>query len=266
MIYKITIASVLIIVLVIALSVKGIRNKFTFFPDRISEIPLSGMPDHITEKQIQTADGETLHALHFKHEEKRPLIVYFHGNAGNLYGRAGYAQQLYEMNHDVLLVSYRGYSKSTGTPSENGIYLDGAAAVKYAMDELDVAEKDITIFGRSLGTTVAIDVSQGRDFKGVVLITPLTSGQDMAAAMGLGWVKFLAGNSFNAREKINNIKSNILIIHGDQDELTPYIMGKELMELFEGNKKMITINGGTHNDLQDVDPDLFWGGIKDFLK
>jgi len=265
MIYKITIASVLIIVLVIALSVKGIRNKFTFYPDRIGEIPATGLPDHIAEKQIKTTDGEQLHALLFKHEENRPLIVYFHGNAGNLYGRVGYAQQLYEMNHDVLLVSYRGYSKSTGTPSEKGIYLDGEAAVKYAMDELGVSEKDITIFGRSLGTTVAIDVSQGRDFKGVVLITPLTSGQDMAAAMGLGWIKFLAGNTFNAREKINNIKSKLLIIHGDQDELTPYTMGKQLMEVFKGTKKMITIKGGTHNDLQEVDPNLFWGGIEDFL-
>jgi fermentation-respiration switch protein FrsA (DUF1100 family) len=266
MIYKITIVSILIIVLVIALSVKSIRNKFTFYPDRISEIPLAGMPDYISEKQLATSDGEKLHALLFKHEEKHPLIIYFHGNAGNLYGRVDYAQQLYEMNHDVLLVSYRGYSKSTGTPSEKGIFLDGAAAVSYAIDELGVSEKDITIFGRSLGTTVATHISQGRDFKAVVLITPLTSGKDMAQAMGLGWVKFLAGNSFNAVEKINNIKSKILIIHGDQDELTPYYMGKKLMDTFTGTKQMVTIKGGGHNDLQEIEPILFWGGIEDFLK
>ena len=163
MIYKITIASVLIIVLVIALSLKGIRNKLTFYPDRIGEIPATRLPDHIAEKQIHRTVGEVLHDLLFKHEEKRPLIIYFHGNAGIIYGRAGFAQQMYEMNHDVLLVSYRGYSKSTGTPSEKGIYLDGEAAVKYAMDELGVSEKDITIFGRSLGTTCLLYTSDAAD-------------------------------------------------------------------------------------------------------
>jgi fermentation-respiration switch protein FrsA (DUF1100 family) len=267
MIYKITIASVLIVFLVIVLSLKAIRNKLTFYPDRVSEMSIPASVEYISERQVQTSDGEVLHALLFKHEGiKRPLIIYFHGNSGNLYGRAHYAQQLYEMNYDVLLVSYRGYSKSTGTPSEKGIYRDGEAGVNYAIDTLGVSEKDISIIGRSLGTTVAIDVSQGRDFNAVVLITPLTSGKDMAAAMGLGWIKVLAGNSFNAREKINNIKSKLLIVHGDRDELTPYFMGQELMGLFAGNKKMITIKGGDHNNLQDVDPQLFWDGIEDFLK
>lgn len=267
MIYKITIVSVLTIVLVIVLSVKGIRNKLTFYPDRISEIPLLSLPDFVSEREIRTTDGEKLHALFFKHEEvNRSLIIYFHGNAGNLYGRFDYAQQLFEMGHDVLLVSYRGYSKSTGKPSEKGIYLDGQAAVNYAIDNLGIAEKDITVLGRSLGTTVAVHISQEREFKAVVLITPLTSGQEMANAMGLGWVKFLAGNSFNSVEKINNIKSKILIIHGDQDELTPYPMGKKLMDTFNGSKRMITIKGGGHNDLQEVDPILYWGGIEDFLK
>ena len=87
MIYKITIVSVLIIVLVIALSVKGIRNKLTFYPDRISEVPLSGVTDYISEREIATTDGEKLHSLLFKHDEvKSSLIIYFHGNAGNLYG------------------------------------------------------------------------------------------------------------------------------------------------------------------------------------
>ncbi len=265
---KTIIYSIIIILVIIALSNVGITNKLTFFPDTRSEIPEQSIPDYVSERWIQTMDGETLQAFLLRHNEDivRPLIIYFHGNAGNLYGRFEYAQQLFDMNQDVLLVSYRGYSKSTGKPNEQGIYIDGESAFKYAIDHLGYTEKEITIFGRSLGTTVAIHISQNRNFKGVILVTPLTSGKEMATAMGLGFLKIIAGDSFNSMEKIKNVKSKILIIHGDNDELVPYDMGKKLMDTFEGNKKMITIKRGGHNDLPDVDPLLFWGEIRNFLK
>lgn len=267
MVLKITIVIVLIIVLIIALSNEALRNSLTFYPDRISEIPKQKLPDYVSERQIETADGETLKVLFFRHDEdvKRPLVIYFHGNSGNLYHRFEYAQRLFEMDHDVLLVSYRGYSKSTGKPNEAGIYMDGEAAVVYAKDSLGYNEKEITIFGRSLGTTVAIHIAQNKNFKGVLLVTPLTSGKDMASAMGLGAIKFMAGNSYNSIGKINNIKSRILIIHGDKDELIPYVMGKRLMDNYRGLKQLITINGGGHNNLQEVNPMLYWGEIHKFL-
>ncbi len=264
---KTTIYSIIIILIITALLIVGIKDKITFYPDTKSAIPEENIPDFVSEQQILTSDGETLQAFLFRHdEEKHPLIIYFHGNAGNLYGRFEYALRLYEMNQDVLLVSYRGYSKSTGKPDEQGIFIDGESAVRYAIDNLEYEEKYITIFGRSLGTTVAVHIAQNRNFNGVILVTPLTSGKEMATAMGMGFLKFIAGNSFNSLEKINNIKSKVLIIHGDKDELVPYEMGKKLMDTFVGDKNMITIKGGGHNDLQDVDPLLFWGEIEKFLK
>ena len=199
-------------------------------------------------------------------ERTYPVIIYFHGNAGNLYHRFDHAQQLFEMDQDVLLVSYRGYSKSTGKPSEKGIYLDGESAVNYAIDNLEYNEEETTIFGRSLGTTVAIHIAQYKTFKGLILITPMTTGKEMASAMGLRWFKFVAGNSYNSLEKIKKIKSRILIIHGDRDEIVPYEMGKRLFEKFEGDINMITIKGGGHNNLSEVDPSTYWGEIEEFLK
>jgi len=244
----------------------GIRNKLIFFPDNESEIPKQSIPNFASEIRIRTKDGETLQAFLFQHNEftKRPLIIYFHGNAGNLYHRFDYAKRLFDMNQDVLLVSYRGYSKSTGKPNEKGIYIDGEAAVDYGKDSLGYDEKEITIFGRSLGAAVAIQISQNRFFNNVILVTPLTSGKEMANIMGLGHLKFIAGNSYNSLEKINNIKSPILIIHGDKDEIIPYDMGKKLFDTFNGTKYLVTIKDGGHNNLQDIDPILFWGEI-DFL-
>ena len=243
------------------------RDRLTFFPDKTSTISEKDIPDFASERWIETADGETIQSFLFLHHEqpKRSLIIYFHGNAGNLYGRFDTAIKLYQMDHEVLLVSYRGYAKSSGEPNEKGIYIDGAAAVNYAMDNLGYYENEISIFGRSLGSTVAIHIAQHRNFNNIVLITPLTSGREMAIAMGLGFVKFLAGNSYNSLEKIKNINSRLLIIHGDRDEVVPYLMGQQLYEEYNGAKQMVSIRNGRHNDLQEVAPEVYWGAIEKFM-
>ena len=253
--------------MLITLSNCGIRDKFTFYPDQESKIPEQNIPNYVTERSIRTRDNQNLQAFLFRHNDNinRSLIIYFHGNAGNIYHRFDDATKLFDMNRNVLLVSYRGYSKSTGKPNEKGIYIDGESTVNYAIDSLGYDEKDITIFGRSLGTTVAIHISQNRNFNSLILVTPLTSGKEMATAMGLGFIRFIAGKSYNSIEKIKNIKSRILIIHGDKDEVIPYYMGKKLFDTFNGVKYIITIREGGHNDLQDVDSQLFWGGIEKFL-
>jgi len=245
----------------------SVKDNFTFFPDRSSSIPKAEIPSFVSEHKISTPDSETIQSFYFKHPDQttRPLIIYFHGNAGNLYHRFDAAYRLHQMNQNVLLVSYRGYAKSTGKPTEQGIYLDGEAAVNYAIESLAYNENEISILGRSLGSAVAVHISQNRNFRSLILITPMTSGSDMAVAMGLGWLKFIAGNSYNSLDKINNIKSPVLIIHGDRDEVVPYHMGTRLFEEFNGVKFMVTIENGRHNDLQEVNPELFWGEIERFL-
>lgn len=258
---------VILFQLFILLGCSGIRNKMTFFPDTKSEIPKENIPEYISEKKIVTSDQERIQAFYFNHPDRsnHPLVIYFHGNAGNLYGRFGYAQQLYEMNQNVLLISYRGYGKSSGKPSEEGIYMDGQAAVNFAKDSLGYSEGEITILGRSLGTTVAVNTAQKRSFKGVILITPLTSGKEMAAAMGMNSLTSVAGDSFNSIGKIDHLESPILIIHGTDDEVIPYDMGEALFKAYSGDKKLITIEKGNHNNLQDVDSELFWGEINEFV-
>ena len=254
------------IFVILILSSCSVKDRFTFFPDR--EVLNIEIPPFAEEISIKTSDGETLQAYLFTHGKKdrrRPLIIYFHGNAGNLYYRFDNAIRLYQMDHDVLLISYRGYAKSTGTPSEQGIYTDGSAAVNFANEQLGYSDQEIVVFGRSLGSTVAVHISQQREFKKVILITPLTCGRDMAVAMGLGLLKFMAGNSYHSLEKINNLLSPLLIIHGDKDEVVPYYMGEALFQAYQGPKKMVTIPNARHNDLQEKDGDLYWNTIEKFL-
>ncbi len=241
-----------------------IRNRFTFFPDNFTGKDPVNFPHYVTRKRIRTKDGEELEALLYKHDKlnsENTLTIYFHGNAGNLYDRINWVERIFNMRQDVLLVSYRGYSKSTGKPSEKGIYKDGEAAIQYAINTLGYDEKDVTLFGRSLGSTVAIHVSQYLSLHGVIVITPLTSGKEMAVAMGKSHLKIFAGQSFNSIQKIENITSKLLIIHGDRDQVIPVAMGKAIFKKYSGPKKMVVIKNGTHNNLQDISPDQFWRSI-----
>ncbi len=111
-----------------------IINKFTFHPHNKVRLDNKDMPHHVSERWIQTTDGEKLQSFYFKHSDAKShsLIIYFHGNTGNLFShhRFEHAEKLHDMGCTVLLLSYRGYSKSTGKPSEKGIYIDAVKRLK----------------------------------------------------------------------------------------------------------------------------------------
>ncbi|MGL1936259.1 MAG: alpha/beta hydrolase [Fibrobacterales bacterium] len=247
-------------------SCEWIRDGFTFFPDQESKIDEESLPSHMMKRQIGTSDGELLDAFFLNKTDSvnKNLVIYFHGNAGNVYDRLEYAEILYQMGYSVLLVSYRGYAESSGSPSESGIYLDGESALKYAMDSLKFDLRNITIFGRSLGTTVAVNTAQNKKLKGVILVSPLVSGKEMAKRMIPG-ISSLAGDSYNSIGKIHNLTSKLLIIHGSTDRAIPISMGKELFEAFSGEKYFVEIEGGGHNNLQDVDYNKYWGSVRTFV-
>lgn len=246
-----------------------IVNQFSFFPHNKLKLPLSVWPSYASEKWLITQDNEKLQAIYFKRPNNNSddLIIYFHGNTGNMFShnRFDHADEFYKLGPNVLLISYRGFSKSSGTPSESGIYMDGEAALKYANNTLNYANKNIFVFGRSLGTTVATHISQNRDFKGVVLITPLTNASDMAKTMGFKYVSFVVKKAFNSLSKVKKIKSKLLIIIGTIDKVTPPEMGIKLFKKHKGQKQLITIENGGHNNLQIMESQKFWNGIKTFI-
>lgn len=246
-----------------------IVNQFSFFPHNKLRLPKSEWPNYTSERWIKTADNETLQAIYFKrsNNNSKDLIIYFHGNTGNIFShnRFNHADEFYKLGPNVLLVSYRGYSRSTGKPSEKGIYTDGEAALHYANNILKYKNENIFIFGRSLGTTVATHISQNRKFKGVLLITPLSNAKEMAKSMGFKHVSFLVKKAFNSLTKIKKIKSKLLVIIGTIDKVTPPEMGIKLLKKYKGPKQLITIEKGGHNNLQMMESQKFWNGIDTFV-
>lgn len=249
-------------------SCNGLVNWMSFHPDRSTIISESNLPEYIRLVNIPTSDDLTIQGLYFADKNdsvKSKIIVYFHGNAGNMYHRISGAAKLFEMGYDVLVVSYRGYAGSEGSPSEEGIYIDGRSALRFVTQDFGYKLEDVIIYGRSIGTTVAIDAAQGQDISKLVLITPLSSGSDYAKAQGMGSLLFLVGEPFPSIQKINNVKCPVLIVHGDADEVIPQRLGIELYEKYSGVKKFVSIPGGRHNDLELVYPDFYWRSIREFL-
>ncbi len=245
---------------------KEIVNKLAFHPDNINVIPETSLPDGIEEFSVETKDHIKISGLYLPAKDSDKVIIYFHGNAGNIYHRIPSLIQLRKFGVNVVGISYRGYGKSEGEPTEDGIYLDGQAIFDYVSKRLGFSHKNIIVFGRSIGTTVAINTAQNKDIAGLILVTPLSSGKAHANAGLLSSVSFLAGDSFNNLSKMINIKTPVLVIHGTKDSVIPYSMGKEIFDAVNTRKQLVSIEGGEHNNLHDAFAEEYWVPILNFLK
>lgn len=242
-----------------------VLNAVSFFPDKNDPVADSlHLPPDIRPLCVTTPDHEKLSCYYLSAQSNR-LVVYYHGNAQNIDMRLPELHKLRVLGINVLGVGYRGYGKSTGRPSETGIYCDGEAALKYAIDSLGFSAENIVLCGRSIGTTVAVNTAQRRNLKGVILITPLSNGREFAKSHHIGLLSWFLGNPFDNLAKCKNISAPVLIIHGTEDETVPYELGVRLFEAWPGKKAFVTIRNGRHNNLEHVDSMAYWGSIKDFL-
>lgn len=239
-------------------------NFFAFHPDRNDLIPIDRLPTGVEERFIHTEDGHRLQCYWLARPEQRRLLIYFHGNAGNVGHRLPDLITLSEMGFGVLGVGYRGYGSSSGRPSEEGIYADGQSALDYAFRELGFQASDITLFGRSIGSTVAVEVGRHHPVGAVVLVSPITSGK-AAGRLHFGPLALLAGNAFDNLSKIKELHSPLLIVHGTEDEVLPYEMGRQLFAAANEPKYFEPIQGAGHNDLSFGAADSYWRVIRHFL-
>ena len=182
--------------------------------------------------QIPTQDNIKLLAWYHKKDIKKyKTILYLHGNAGSLENRIHKINHFNDMDINFLLLAWRGFSGNEGKPTEQGLYLDARSAVSWLINE-GVKEENIIIYGESLGTGVAAEISQNKKFAGVILESPFTS---MIAAAKSKYpifpIKLLLKDKYESDKKIKNIKSPILIMHGEIDKIVPFWMGKKMFEI-----------------------------------
>nr|XP_054755448.1 protein ABHD13-like [Lytechinus pictus] len=211
---------------------------------------------------IKTSDWVKISGVLFKQPPDRaarsPTILFLHGNAGNLGHRLFNAKMLYTVCHcNILLLDYRGYGRSEGTPSESGLYTDAQSALDYLHTRRDIDPTQLFIFGRSLGGAVAIHIASqkmntGR-LKGVIIENTFTSIQEMGSHLFAGavsWIPLcLVKNKFLSNRKVSSIHTSTMFLAGTVDELVPPKMMKELFMRCRAPKKfMYCFTGGTHNE------------------
>ena len=157
-------------------------------------------------------------------------LVLFHGNAGDLSNRIYKLNELNKLDINILLISWRGFSGNKGSPTEKNLYEDAEAAIKW-LNEKKVENNQIILYGESLGSGVAVEIGKKNNFNGIILESPFTSVENSAKIYYPYLpVKFLLKDRYDSINKIDKIRTPILIMHGKKDDIIPFSMGKELFE------------------------------------
>jgi uncharacterized protein len=197
--------------------------------------------------RIATADGEELHAWFIPAREERGVLLFFHGNAGNISHRLESLRIFNELALSVLILDYRGYGQSSGSPTEEGTYEDARAAWRYLVEERGVPGERIVLFGRSLGGAVATWLAAEHRPRGLIVESAFRSVPDVAAE--LYWflpVRALARIQYPVEELIARVEAPVLVVHSRDDEIIPFHHGEALYQAAVPPKQMLVLSGG-HN-------------------
>ena len=234
-----------------------------YLVDHAQTTPAQAELDHTSEVQIRTEDGETLNAWYLDAGPDTPLALFFHGNGGSLVECADGIDTLHGFGFSVLAIDYRGYGKSTGHPSETGMYRDAEAALGYALAHGHSLAQTVAV-GQSLGTGVAVHLAAAHHFAAVLLDSPYTSTADVAAF----WFPFfpvhaLMHDQFHSDRAIDDIDAPLLIVHGDNDWTVPFRFGQRLYDMAKAPKTFVRVPGGDHLVIGEPEADQ---PIRDWLK
>ena len=179
----------------------------------------------------------------------RPVMVFFHGNAGHLGHRGEKLRPYLDRGWGVLMVAWRGYSGNPGKPTESGLYADGRAALAF-LDQRAIPPARQVVYGESLGAAVAVELARATRFGAIVLEAPFTSIADVAQAMyPFIPVRPLVRDRFDSIDKISEVASPLLVIHGEKDNVIPVRHGRRLFAAAGDPKTAHFVPGAGHNDL-----------------
>lgn len=223
------------------------------------------------EHRVETPDGLLLHGWMIGDHESgnKPVVVYSHGNAGNISGRVETAGVIANQGAAVFLYDYRGYGKSDGSPTEEGIYVDGKSVINYLTDELKIPLSRMIFYGQSLGGAVAARQAAEFESSGLVLHSAFLSGKEVATDIYPFIPGFLVSVDFPVNKDLRQAKTeHIMVMHSRNDRIVPYRHGKELQSI--ANEKpansvtFVELQGG-HNTGFSMSRDQYSESWADFI-
>jgi len=223
------------------------QPSMVFFPSR----DLTATPGQwglaYEDVTIDTADGLRLHGWFLPHEGSNEVLLFLHGNGGNISHRGESLLIFQRLGLNVLIIDYRGYGRSEGTPSEDGLYEDARSAWRYLTEIRSYRAGQIIIFGRSLGGAVAVKLATEQEPAKVILESTFSSARDMASSLMPVLSKIVVLRyRFDSLAHIAQLQAPLLVLHSPDDETIPFRLGEKLYEAADAPKQFAKLKGD-HN-------------------
>jgi hypothetical protein len=246
-------------------TMRGVEHRFIFFPSR----ELIGSPRDLgleyTSVHVTTSDGVRLHGWWIPAARERAVVLFFHGNAGNISDRLESIRIFHELGLSVFIFDYRGYGQSQGAPSEQGTYDDAETAWRYLLEQRRVERDRIVMFGRSLGAAVAVESATRHAPKALIVESSFTSIRAMART-AVPWAPigpFLT-TRYDTLSKIPRVGCPLLVVHSRDDEVIPYAQGRALYDAARDPKQFLDLRYG-HNEGFLLSAEAYVAGLDAFL-
>jgi len=228
------------------------QRSLMYHPDPTVPEPREHEVPDMTAMRLPLGDGvESLVWWRPPRDSARPVVVYFHGNAGHI-GERGYkARAMIDAGCGVLLAGYRYNAGAGGAPTEAALVADGATAMRYVLDQGYVPDQ-LVLYGESLGSGIAVALAAEHDVGGLILETPYSSIPEVAQARY--WftpAKWLMWDRFDSMARIGRVRAPILMFHGTADKTIPVRFARRLAAAAPEPKEVHYLPGGEHTDLYD---------------
>jgi pimeloyl-ACP methyl ester carboxylesterase len=276
---------ILLVILMGVVLLMAFEDKLIFFPTRYPDgywtvkekCEQNGeILPAVEDCHFSTSDGVLLHGwfcspLRCQEGEGVPIetkivVLWFHGNAGNISYRYDMMREMLEIPIQVFIIDYRGYGKSNGVPNESGLYLDAQAAWSYLTTVRKIEPERIVVFGKSLGGVPAIDLATRVKPAGLIVQSSFTSANDMAARIMPFLPRFLLHTKMDSLSKIVRVNCPKLFIHSRADEVIPYDLGWKLFEAAPEPKEFYEVKGAPHNSTYLVGGKPYFAALRRFIE
>ena len=241
------------------------QSNYIYYPERILSTDPSNIGLSFDNVSFETADRVKLSGWFIPYDSPRGVILFCHGNGGNISHRLDSIQIFHRFGLGVFIFDYRGYGQSEGKPSEDGTYRDVEAAWKYLVEERQVNPSRIIIFGQSLGGAVAAWQARSQMSGALILESTFTSVPDLAAKQYPYLpVRLLSRFRYDTEEYLGEINCPVLIIHSLNDEMIPFSHGQRLFEMAKEPKEFLEISG-SHNEGSITSGKRYEEGLDKFI-
>jgi fermentation-respiration switch protein FrsA (DUF1100 family) len=257
------------IYLLLALMLYLFQGRMVFLsnlPDRALGASPSDIGLDYEDVSLTTSDNERLHGWYIPAADARGVLLFFHGNAGNISHRLDSIKIFHELGLDVLIIDYRGYGQSTGKTTEQGTYLDAQAAWDYLTNSRRVPAGRIIVFGRSLGGAIGAWLGAQHTPAAVIIESSFSSGVDMARRIyPFLPVRLITRLQYPVVDYAAQLDCPVLVVHSRHDEIIPFTMGQAIYAAVKQKKKFLELRGD-HNNGFLISQREYVAGFKDFTQ